>query len=232
MQDKLRSKLETLGRVRDFIREHPFSEPDDSALAVRFDELLTRARTLVVQEHGRRLDVAVASRRRRDAAKALDGLIHSLSRLGKFASRQYPELGARFHGPESNSSNALFLTKAWELLKLARKNREPLAMFGLDGAEIDEVATLINRFEAAAEKANAGKRAQVGARAEMVVITGELMDLVSVLDGLNQNRFGDRPEILESWNSVRDRAYLGSSNADPLGDGPPPSIGASFGKAA
>jgi hypothetical protein len=207
MHNRVWRTLQTLGRIRDFIRAHPFSGSDDGSLVVRFDELLARAHALAAQERGMRVDAASAARRRKELWRALHELTRCLSRLGDFTAPRNPDFGGRFDAPGRTSRNALFLTKAWELLEAARVNREALALFGLDGASLDDLAVLINHFEAAAERAAAGRRGHLGARAELGALVAKLLDLIAILDSLNQVRFKDKAELLVSWNAARTVAF-------------------------
>ena len=43
----------------------------------------------------------------------------------------------------------------------------------------------------------------IGARADLNVITAELVDQVKVLDGITRYRFGDDPEVMAEWKAVR-----------------------------
>ncbi len=57
----------------------------------------------------------------------------------------------------------------------------------------------MTRFEGSTEKANAGRRDHVGARADLHSVTTDLMDLVGLLEVLNHARFHDDAALQASW---------------------------------
>ena len=234
MQSSIRRKLEMAARVRDFSRAHPLSDPSHAAVATRFEERLTRAQSLAVQEQGGRLDAAAASRHRKEVRRGVQQeLMRYLTRLGTVAGRDHPDLVGRFRSPQSNGSNAAFLAQAWDMLNLAKTNRDLLGSYGLGGGQLDELASGLNQFEAAAEKANAGRRDHVGDRAELLNLGNELMDLVGLLDVLNRTRFRAEAELLAAWESARNVAnpFRVKQVQPENGGGTPPTDGG-IGKAA
>jgi hypothetical protein len=58
-------------------------------------------------------------------------------------------------------------------------------------------------FEAASEAARTARRDHIGARADLEVITTELVEQVKVLDGITRYRFGNDPEVMAEWKAAR-----------------------------
>ncbi len=199
----VRRKLEMAVRVRDFNRAHPFSDPSHEALVVRLADLVARAAPLAVQEQAGRLGAAAANRHRRELRRGMHhALIRYLARVGEFASHEVAEFAGRFRAPAHNGSNAAFLARAWDLLNLARQHEEVLARHGLAASQLDLLASDLTAYEAATERANAGRREHVGARADLLKVTAELMDLVRLMDVLNRSRFAEQAEPLAAWISA------------------------------
>jgi hypothetical protein len=45
--------------------------------------------------------------------------------------------------------------------------------------------------------------AHIGARADLIAVARELVELAGVLDGINRFRFRNDPELLAAWESAR-----------------------------
>lgn len=61
------------------------------------------------------------------------------------------------------AANAVFLAQGWDLVTTARGHQELLSRHGLSASHLDDLASALNRFEAATERANAGRREHMGA---------------------------------------------------------------------
>lgn len=234
MRSTTRRKLEMAVRVRDFTRAHPFSDPVHAAVVARFEERLARAQALAVQEQAGRLDAASASRHRREVRRGLETeLMRYVVRVGEMVARERPELAGRFKAPEHSANNAVFLARAWDLLNLAKANQELLASHGLTSTQLDNLGSAVTRFEGSTEKANAGRREHVGARADLSSVTTDLLELVGLLEVLNHTRFHDDAELLASWESARNVAGPSRAKSDqPEEGGTVPPADGNLGKAA
>jgi hypothetical protein len=223
MQSSTRRKLEMADRVREFSRAHPFSDPSHQAVVTRFEERLAKGHELAVQELSGRRESTAARRHRKEVRRALhNDLARYFAKLGEVAGRAHPDLIGQFEGPGNHASNAAFLTRAWDLLNLAKANRERLANYGLGGTQLDDLAAALTRFEAAAVKANAGRLLHVGARAELLEVTAELTAMAGLLDALNRGRFREEPESLAGWESARQEFNPTRKRAEPEDAGPTP----------
>lgn len=216
MQRVVGSKLEMAVRVRDFVRAHPFSDPTHAALGTRLEEAVTKAQALAVREQTGRLDASAAIRHRRTLRRDLQReLVRYVARVGEVAAHEHPELVGRFKAPGGSVRNATFLARAWDLLELAKANQELLGSHGLAGGQLDDLAGALTRFEAATEQANSGRRAHVGARADLLSVTGEVMELVRLLEVLNRMRFRADPDALAAWESARNVVAPGRRPEEP-----------------
>ena len=70
-------------------------------------------------------------------------------------------------------------------------------------ASLDEINRLVTQFEAASEAARTARCDHIGARADLEVITGQLMDEVNLLDGITRYRFGKDLEVMAEWTAAR-----------------------------
>lgn len=234
MQASIRRKLEAMERIRDFLRAHPFAEEGHASLTASFVALLDRVLGLVVAEQTGRLDASAASRHRRELRQELQTrLLRFVTRLGEIAAKQQPELIGRFRAPAARASNAAFLARSRDLVALAREHQELLAAHGLVSAQLDELDAGLNRFQAAAERANAGRRTHVGCRAELAKATAELAELANVLDPLVKTLFQSDAQVIAAWESARN--VVGPFRSKPLpapADPSAPQDGGDLGKAA
>lgn len=227
MDRMIRRKLEMAVRVRDFGRAHPFADPSHVAVVARFEEGLARTQALAVQEQAGRLDSVAATRHRKGVRRQLEiDLMRYLARVGEVAAKDHPELAGRFRAPHHNANNATLLARAWDMLNLAKANQDVLVGYGLAGSQLEDLATTLTRFEAATEKANAGRRNHVGARADLQSVTAQLMDAIGLLEVLYRTRFRDDAERLASWESARN--VVGPFRGKPV----EPPTDAGLGKAA
>ena len=207
MERTVGRKLEMAVRVRDFVRAHPFSDPTHAALATRFDDAVARAQAVAVREQTGRLDARAAVRNRKALRRQLQReLIRYVSRVGEVAARESPELAGRFTTPSKNVRDATFLARGWDLVALVKANQELLGAHGLAGSQVEDLAGALTRFEAATEKANGGRRDHVGARAELLSIVAELMELCRLLDTLIRMQHRNDPELVAAWQSARNVA--------------------------
>lgn len=81
--------------------------------------------------------------------------------------------------------------------------RDLLIKQGMAVASLDEINRLVTEFEAASEAARTARRDHIGARADLELITAQLMDEVNLLDGITRYRFGNDPEVMAEWKAAR-----------------------------
>ncbi len=204
MLSSARRKLEMAVRVRDFLTAHPFTDPSHLAIGARFGDLVTRAQSLAVQEQSGRLGSATATRRRRQVRQDIEvAMIRYLRKVADLAARENPDIAGRFRMPGRRMSHAAFLARGWDLVTAAREHQELLRRHGLSADHLDLVTDALNRFEAATERANAGRREHMGARAKLFEVTAEIMELVGLMDVINRTRFAGDAEPLGAWVGAR-----------------------------
>lgn len=232
MLGSLRRRFEAMGRVRDFLGAHPFADPSHAGLAERFGALLTRARGLAVEEQAGRLEARAATLHRRALRRQVESeLLRYVTRVAAIAARARPELAGRFRMPARRTSGAAFLARAWDVLNLSREHQAVLAEYGLAASQVEELAEALTRFEAASERANAGRRMHVGCRAELHRAASELSELVAALDPLVKALYRGDPQTLAAWASARNVVGPFRPKGQPSAqDGPAP--GGELGRAA
>lgn len=204
MNTEVRRKLDVAARVREFVRAHAATEPGYAPALTRFEELLTRADAIVARQHDGRVAARGASARRRELRRLLHSqLVHYLVAVGSVASKNQADLAEKFKLPATNSTNAVFLTAVKSLVAAGESQKDALVQAGMGPALLGDLARMVADFEAASEAARTARRDHIGARADLEVITAQLMDEVNLLDGITRYRFGDDPEVMVEWKAAR-----------------------------
>ena len=204
MNTVVRRKLEMAARVREFTRARAASELGYPPALARLDELLTRADAIAGRQHQGRVAAQGARARRRELRRLLHTqLVHYLVAVGTYAGKNQAELAQQFRLPDSNSTNAAFLTSVKALVAAAESQRDLLVQRGMAVASLEQINRLVTEFEVASEAARTARRDHIGARADLDVITGQLMDEIKLLDGITRYRFGDDPEVMVEWKAAR-----------------------------
>ena len=191
-------------RVREFIRARSASEPGYPPVLARLDELIARADVIAARQHQGVVAAEGARAHRRELRDVLHRkLMHYLVALGTYAGKDQAELARQFRLPDGSANNPAFLTSVKALVAAAESQRDLLVQQGMAVGSLDEINRLVAEFEVASEVARTARRDHIGARADLEVITAQLMDEVNLLDGITRYRFGDDPEVMVEWKAAR-----------------------------
>lgn len=187
-------------RVRQFSQTHPSSEPGYANLLGSLEERLTRAEAVAAMQHNGLASARSARARRRELRRELHSqVLPHLIRVGEAAVRNQPDLAKRFLLPSSSVTYKTYLTAATAMLNLAETHRDLMVSKGLTGSALEDLRRIVAEFDAATELARAGRIQHIGARTDLDVVTGELAEIVRVLDGVNRYRFGKDLEAMAGW---------------------------------
>ncbi len=204
MNAMVRRKLEMAVRVRDFIRAHPWDGASYAGSIAGLEELLKRAEELAAQQRAGLIEASAAVARRLELKRVMQfKLLRHLVRVGMVAGKDRTDLAKEFRLPLGRSAHRSYLTAAKGMLAKAEMERELLVSKGLSETLLDDLGKAVSEFEATVEKSSAGRREHVGARADLQVVTGEILSVVKFLDGLVRYRFGSDPELMAAWDSAR-----------------------------
>ena len=221
MNTKVRRKLEMAVRVREFTRAHAATEPGFAPALTALEDLVTRAEAIVARQHQGRVAARGARARRQELRHILHSqLVHYLVAVGSVAGKDQADLVAQFQLPPTNVTNTVFLTAVKSLLAAGEGQRELLAKAGMAPALLDDLGKMVADFETESEAALTARRDHIGARADLEVITTELMEQVKVLDGLTRYRFGQDPEVMAEWRAAKQ--LLGQSRNGGAAPAPQP----------
>jgi len=204
MNTDVRRKLEMAARVREFVRTHSATESSYAPALTRLEEHLTRAEAIAARQHTGRTVAKGARDRRKELRHILHfQLLRYLTAVGSVAATSRADLAARFKLPHGNATNSAFVTSVKALIAVAEEQKELLVQEGMDAALLEDLKARVSEFEAALQTVLTARRDHIGARADLEVITAELLKVVKVLDGITRYRFGMNPEKMAEWKAVR-----------------------------
>ncbi len=187
-----------------FCEAHPSDDAGYASVMAKFEERLGRADVLAKQERAGRTAWRASTREKKALRRELQSqLLNHLVRVSEVAAKERPELAERFRLASRNAANKVFLTTARAILADAQEFTELLVKNGMSESMFAELTTTLARLDEVTETARKGRREQVGARADLAAVIGELMELVALLDGLNRFRFRNDPELKAAWESAR-----------------------------
>jgi len=158
---------------------------------------------------------------------APDAHLDHLVAVAQVAAREEPELAQKFVWTRQASTYLGFRAAARGMEAEARVRKELPVKHGLSVQVLDNLTQTLDQFDAAMAQGSEGRRAHVGASAELATVANEIVQAVRVMDGLNRFRFAGDPESLAAWESASNIAAspppTASSELAP--EGAPPTAG-------
>ena len=204
MDARTRTILEMGKRALAFAEAHPEQSPADLPALSRLKEILARADVLIIQQRDGISEVRAATAEKREIRRRIRRThLPHLSRVAEAAGVERPELAKKLALPSEALPYLAFRSAVQGILTEAQNEKELLARFGMVEAAPSALAEALAQFDRAVERGVTGRRAHVGARAELEVIADEVLQQVRQLDGLIRFRFAGNSEGLATWRSAR-----------------------------
>jgi hypothetical protein len=122
--------------------------------------------------------------------------------VSEAARKERPELEQKFVLAPEATPYLAFRAAARGIATEAQNEKELLIKHGLLEAVLESLTQALEQFDRAVERGTVGRRAHVGARAELDAIGLEVGQVVRLIDGLNRFRFANDPESLAAWESA------------------------------
>ncbi|HXE56971.1 MAG TPA: hypothetical protein VNK43_03145 [Gemmatimonadales bacterium] len=204
MTTQIRRVIDMLLRVLMFSRANPSDDPGHATTLSRLEERAARMQALVAQEKSGRIAVRAAVVTKRELRRAIQEALVMLARIAASVTREEPEIVVRLSLPRPHSSQQEFLAGSRVVVTEAEEHREVLVKYGMPPAFLEELSTLLDRYQTAIDEKNAGLAAHVGASADLHSVAAEVRALVKLLDAVNRRRFRNEPEKLAQWRSAKD----------------------------
>ncbi len=190
-------------RAHDFSRAHPDASPGYAAAVTRLEALLARADQVAGQQREGLLEVHAATARKKELQRSMQQAhLSHLAQVAKVAAREVPELAQKLVLRPRTRTYLAFRTAARGMAAEAQSQKEVLVKHGLVETVLDNLVQALDQFDAAVESGAEGRRAHVGASAELTAVADEVFQIVNVMDGLNRYRFMNDAELLAAWESA------------------------------
>jgi hypothetical protein len=203
MDARTRRKLEAGRRSLGHSRAHPDGSAGYIAALHRLEERLARADALAGQQLNGIRAVRSATARKRELRRQIESThIPHLITVGRIAAREVPELAGKFTTPATDGSYVAFRTAARTLAAEAVNAKDVLIGYGLVESVLDGLNAALARFDQAVEEGTEGRRAHVGASAELRVLADEIVELIKAIGAVNRLRFANDAEVLAAWESA------------------------------
>jgi len=188
--------------VLDFSRAHPDPSPGYSAALARLEKSLAEAEVLAARQGEGINAVRSATSQKRVMRRKIrrNQLVH-FAAVAESAAGEAPDIAQKFRLTREGVPYLAFRTAARGMLAEAQSQKELLVRHGLLDSAVQTLSQSMDQFDTAGQQGIEGRRAHVGARAELDAIADEAIQIVRYMDGLNRFRFASDPESLAGWQS-------------------------------
>ncbi len=204
MDRNVRRKLAMAGRVLEFARTNPSEGESWTGVVTRLEELLSRAGLVEVAEQEGRLGAREARARRRELRDRIHReMVRHLVNTVEVAFKGDPARRKGFDLPRMNGPYQRYVSLAKATLARALPVRDELVAAGLGETLLDDLGQALDAFDAADADAVVKRREHVAARQALLSLIDEVMDQVTLLDGLLRPRFRTDAELAGTWELVR-----------------------------
>jgi hypothetical protein len=204
METSSRRKIEMATRVLAFVRAHPSTEAGYAAVLARLEQRVAQANALVHEERDGRIAARASNQRRLEIRQLIQSkFLPNLVRVGEQVARERPSYLGRFRLRSASATHSAFLVSTKAMIALATAEKELFENNGLAGSLLEELGAQVTLLEEATQAAFAGRRGHTGARAQLKVVVGEIVEIVQVFDGFNRFRFRADPKLQGAWDSAK-----------------------------
>ncbi len=202
MDAKTRRTLEMATRALNFSLAHPDPNPGYVAALSRLEASVARAEQLAVQQRDGFGEVRAASAQKRELRRKMRRThLRHLATVAEAADKERPGLAEKFVLAPEAAPYMAFRAAAQGFASQVQTEKELLVEHGLLEPIFESFTQSLQEFDRAVERGTEGRRAHVGARAELDAIADEAIQIVRYMDGLNRFRFASDPESLAGWQS-------------------------------
>jgi hypothetical protein len=217
MLGRSRRKIDMGERASESVHANPVDDPALLALLAQLDELLKQAKESAEQQREgiTRSRGATALRRQVQEEIRQTHLPH-VARVAAIAAEEKPELEPGLRNRGDTRTIRGFRTAVSTIAATAQANRELLLKHGLAQSVLDDLVTMVDRFEQAVLQGVEARRLHIGATADLKVLGDRIVQVVQVMDGIQRLRFARDPERLAAWESAS--SVLAEPNSEPAQD--------------
>jgi hypothetical protein len=190
-------------RVLSFSQAHPDPRPGYAAALTRLEKGLAEADALAARQREGINAVRSATGQKRALRRKMrrTQLLH-LARVAEAAAVELPDLAQKFRLTREGVPYLAFRTAARGMSAEAQNQKEVLIKHGLLDSVLENLSQSLDQFDQAVGQGTDGRRAHVGASAELDALAEELSQVVRLMDGTNRYRFAEDPNALAEWMSA------------------------------
>ena len=203
MNARFRAVFQMGKSVLQISRDRPDPSAGYAAALARLADLLEHGEKIASQQMDGLRDVSAATERKKEVRRTLQRahLAH-IAEVGKAASREDPELPHKVAFRPGARSYLAFRTAARGIAAEAQTHKDILVKYGLAESVLENFLQALDQFDEAVAQGQEGRRAHVGASAELQSVADEIVQIVRVMDRLNRYRFMNDAEALAAWESA------------------------------
>jgi hypothetical protein len=203
MKATIRRTIEMSNRVLNFSRAHPDPRPGYAAALARLEKSLAEADALAARQRDGINAVRSATAQKRALRRKMrrTQLVH-LARVAESAATELPDIAEKFRLTREAVPYLAFRTAARGMSAEAQNQKEILVKHGLLDSVLESLSQSLDEFDRVVEQGIDGRRAHVGASAELAAVAEELTQVVRLMDGTNRYRFADDADLLAGWASA------------------------------
>lgn len=189
-------------RALDFAQAHPATDASYTSLVAQLQDAVSRGEALAALQSDGRIGERAAVAQRETLRRTMERIqLRHLVGVAERAVKDHPELVGLFVHPAPGGPNRVFITAAKAMVAAATPHRDLFVSLGLGDTFLDELTQALAQFDGATEAAHAGRRDHVGARAELVAVADECVQMLALLDGFYLIRFRNDAQSLAAWES-------------------------------
>jgi hypothetical protein len=225
MNARFRAVFQMGQSVLQISRDRPDASAGYTAALARLADRLEHGEKIVAQQMEGLRDVRAATERKKEVRRTLQRAhLPHIAEVGRAASREDAELTHKCDYRPGAKSYLAFRAAARSVAAEAQTHKDILVKYGLAESVLENFLQALDRFDDAVEQGQEGRRAHVGASAELQSVADEIVQIVRVMDGLNRYRFMNDAEALAAWESASN--VVGPTRSVPAaktapGDTPP-----------
>jgi len=187
-------------RALEFSQAHSSGSPGYATAVKQLEDELARATQLAGEQSRGLAEVRTATIEKERLKRTLrrSHLVH-IAGVARRAAVENPELAQKFDLPRLPIRGLAFRAAARTMVELAEQQQELLGKYGLVEESLQNARKSIDQLDQVVDRGAEGRRTHIGASASLEVSANEVVRLVRILDGFNQFRFGDDPNLLAGW---------------------------------
>jgi hypothetical protein len=198
-----------VGRAVEFLLAHPDPNPATGPVVTRLSGLRDRLEELARQHRTAQVAATAAVNLKSELRVGLEQQLAALRGIAQTAAVSDPGLTVHLRPLKAGVSEGTFLTTVRVAVAEALVRKDLLVGLGMPDTLLESMNGDLDRFEAALSRQQQALNAQIGAGAELALVSKDILGVVKHFDALHKLRFRKDPELLAAWKSARNVSWPG-----------------------